>query len=97
MQGLQGSTAQTSSNEGDHWLYGYNWQDDGRSTANITIDGAMNLYGKSYGVLARALVGGSWGVGSSCGSRSVSLAVLSSNRSGDNAGRGASEPRAAGL
>ena len=97
MQGSQGSTAQTSSNEGDHWLYGYGWQDDGRSTANITIDGAMNLYGKSYGVLTRALVGGVWVDGSSCGSRSVNLYSLSSIRIGSYAGRGASEPRAAGL
>lgn len=97
MQGSQGSTAQTSSNEGAHWLYGYDWQNDGRSTANITVDGAMNLYGKSYGVLARALVGGYWDDGSSCGSRSVYLASLSSNRAGGSAGRGASEPRAAGL
>lgn len=97
MQGSQGSTAQTSSNQGDHWLYGYGWQDDGRSTTNVTIDGAMNLYGKSFGVISRALVGGLWGGGSSCGSRSVYLAYLSSIRSGDCAGRGASEPRAAGL
>ena len=57
----------------------------------------MNLYGKSYGVMARALVGGDWVAGSSCGSRSVSLSDLSSSRTGGNAGRGASEPRAAGL
>lgn len=97
MQGSQGSTAQTSSNQGDHWLYGYGWQDDGRSTTNVTIDGAMNLYGKSFGVISRALVGGYWVDGSSCGSRSVYLAYLSSIRFGLPAGRGASEPRAAGL
>lgn len=97
MQGSQGSTAQTSSNQGDHWLYGYGWQDDGRSTTNVTIDGAMNLYGKSFGVISRALVGGNWVDGSSCGSRSVYLAYLSSIRFGLPAGRGASEPRAAGL
>lgn len=97
MQGSQGSTAQTSSNQGDHWLYGYGWQDDGRSTTNVTIDGAMNLYGKSFGVISRALVGGHWVDGSSCGSRSVALYILSSSRYGDSAGRGASEPRAAGL
>lgn len=97
MQGSPVSTAQTSSAQGDHWLYGYGWQDDGRSTTNVTIDGAMNLYGKSYGVMARALVGGLWGAGSSCGSRSVTLDNLSSNRNGLCAGRGASEPRAAGL
>lgn len=97
MQGSQGGNAQTENSEGGHWLYGYEWQDDGRSTININVDGAMNIYGKSYGVLARALVGGRWDAGSSCGSRSVNLANLSSYRSGGGAGRGASEPRVAEL
>ncbi len=97
MQGSQGSKEQTKNSEGEHWLYGYKWQDDGRSTININVDGAMNIYGKSYGVLARALVGGGWVDGSSCGSRSVNLSDLSSFRFGDDAGRGASEPRAAEL
>ena len=95
MQGSQGSTAQTSSDQGDHWLYGYGWQNDGRSTTNVTIDGVMNRYGKSYGVIARALVGGGWGDGSTCGSRSVYLNNLPSSRNGGIAGRGASEPRVA--
>lgn len=88
---------QTSSSEGGHWLYGYEWLDDGRSVANINVDGSTNIYGHSYGALSRALVGGGWGVGSSCGSRSVALSSLSSYRSGGRAGRGASEPRAAIL
>lgn len=41
-------------------------------------------------VVVRALVGGSWGCGSSCGSRSVSLGRLSSFRSGGSSGRLAS-------
>ena len=97
MQGSPNETAQTSSAQGEHWLYGYKWQDDGRSTTNVTIDGVMNLYGKSFGVITRALVGGAWDNGSACGSRSVRLVGLSSFRGGHFAGRGASEPRAAGL
>ena len=94
---MPGDGGQTSSSEGDHWLHGYEWQDDGRSVANIYVDGSTNIYGHSYGALSRAFVGGWWGDGSSCGSRSVYLDDLSSRRSGGNAGRGASEPRAAIL
>ena len=94
---MPGSGGQTSSSEGDHWLNGYGWQNDGRSVANINIDGSTNIYGHSYGALSRAVVGGEWGDGSSCGSRSVYLSNLSSNRFGDLAGRGASEPRVAIL
>ena len=94
---MPGDGGQTSSSEGDHWLYGYEWQDDGRSVANINVDGSTNIYGHSYGALSRAFVGGGWGDGSSCGSRSVSLNYLSSHRLDVCAGRGASEPRAAIL
>ena len=94
---MPGGGGQTSSSEGGHWLNGYGWQDDGRSVANINIDGSTNVYGHSYGAMSRVLVGGGWGDGSSCGSRSVSLTYLSSFRSGVSAGRGASEPRAAIL
>ena len=94
---LPGSTAQTSSAEGDHWLYGYSWQSDGRGTTNKTIDGATNIYGQAYGALVRALVGGYWGDGSNCGSRSASLSNLSSCRLAAYAGRGASELRVAAL
>lgn len=97
MSDMQGGASQTTSAEGDHWLIGYVWQDDGRSVTNINVDGSTNIYGHSYGVLSRALVGGGWVDGSSCGSRSVSLANLSSCRYGGHAGRGASEPRAAIL
>lgn len=94
---MPGSGGQTSSSEGDHWLNGYDWQNDGRSVANINIDGSTNIYGHSYGALSRAIVGGGWDAGSSCGSRSVALTNLSSHRHGDRAGRGASEPRVAIL
>ena len=94
---MPGGGGQTSSSEGDHWLKGYGWQDDGRSVANINIDGSTNVYGHSYGAMSRAFVGGRWVDGSSCGSRSVYLDILSSLRADGNAGRGASEPRAAIL
>lgn len=94
---MPGDGGQTSSSEGDHWLHGYEWQDDGRSVANINVDGSTNIYGHSYGALSRAIVGGGWVDGSSCGSRSVNMTLLSSNRADDRAGRGASEPRAAIL
>lgn len=94
---MPGGGGQTSSSEGDHWLNGYGWQNDGRSVANINIDGSTNIYGHSYGALSRAVVGGRWGDGSSCGSRSVALNGLSSRRDDGLAGRGASEPRAAIL
>lgn len=95
---MPSSIGQTSSYQGEHWLNGYGWQDDGRSVANINIDGSTNIYGRSYGALSRALVGGLWGDDeSSCGSRSVAMCNLSSFRDSDCAGRGASEPRAAIL
>lgn len=97
MSGMPGATAQTESAQGDHWAYGYGWQSDGRGTTNIGIDGAMNKYGLSYGGLLRALVGGLWGSGSYCGSRSAYLHDLSSIRLATCAGRGASEPRSTAL
>ena len=97
MANVIGKTEQTTSAEGDHWAYGFGWQNDGRGTTNINVDGALNKYGKSHGSLLRALVGGAWGHGSGCGSRSSSLLRLSSCRSAFCAGRGASEPRAVSL
>ena len=94
---LPGTTAQTSSAEGDHWIYDCTWQSDGRSTANIGVDGATNKYGLSYGIFTRALAGGNWVNGSRCGSRSANLSDLSSSRAAYCAGRGASEPRAVSL
>ena len=97
ISGKIGNTAQTTSAEGDHWTYGYVWQEDGRGTTNITIDGALNVRGRAYGTLVRALVGGRWGFGSDCGSRSAFLSFLSSCRFASCAGRGASEPRSTAL
>lgn len=90
-------TAQTASAQGDHWIYGYTWQEDGRGTAHITIDGALNVYGRAYGALTRARVGGAWDAGVGCGSRSVFLALLSSIRYASSAARGASESRSTAL
>ena len=78
-------------------LNGYDWQRDGRGTSNIDIDGSASLYGNAFGALVRALVGGSWGDGSICGSRSVILCNLSSHRSSGESGRLASEPRVGNL
>jgi hypothetical protein len=92
-----GQTAQTSSAEGDHWIDGYSWQTDGRGVSNINVDGSASLYGNSYGVFSRALVGGRWASGSSCGSRSVDGSNLSSCRNASCACRLASEPRVVNL
>lgn len=96
-QGGINATAQTSEAAGDHYLNGYYWQTDGRGTSNIDIDGAQSIYGNAIGALVRALVGGSWGAESHCGSRLVALGDLSSNRSADRSGRLASEPRIVNL
>lgn len=96
-QGGINATAQTSEAEGNHYLNGYNWQADGRGTSNYLIDGEQSIYGNAYGALARALVGGHWSGGSTCGSRSVALNHLSSARTGGNSGRLASEPRVVNL
>ncbi len=97
MANILGTTAQTTSVEGNHWIYGCSWQSDGRGTTNINIDKALNKYGLAYGTFTRALVGGRWSYGSGCGSRSSILHGLSSLRDADCAGRGASEPRAVSL
>lgn len=94
-QGGIAATAQTSSANGDHYLRNYQWQEDGRSTTHREVDGALNVKGLAYGALARALVGGDWGYGSHCGSRSVHLGSLSSSRYGVSSARLVSSPRAA--
>lgn len=96
-QGGINATAQTSEAAGGHYLNDYDWQADGRGTSNIDIDGSASLYGNAHGALVRALVGGIWAYGSHCGSRSVFLSNLSSNRHGANSGRLASEPRVVNL
>lgn len=98
-QGGIDATAQDQSagQQGNHYLNSYGWQTDGRGTSNYLIDGEQSIYGNAYGALARALVGGGWGNGSICGSRSVNLHILSSNRYGAHSGRLASEPRVVNL
>lgn len=97
LSGLPSTKAQTASDDGEHWLYGYQWQDDGRGTTKTSIDGATNKYGLAYGALARLRSGGAWGNGSICGSRSVILNALSSRSWSDSGARLASGPRAAAL
>ena len=98
-QGGISATAQDQSagQQGAHYLNSYGWQTDGRGTSNYLIDGEQSIYGNAYGALARARVGGDWGIGSLCGSRSVILFNLSSSRDGATSGRLASEPRVVNL
>ena len=91
--GFVGATAQTSSAEGDHWRYGLQWQEDGRGTANINIDGSTNVRGMAYGGLVRANVGGNWDNGARCGGRSVDWGGLSSSRDSYISARCGSMPR----
>jgi len=88
---------QSAGQQGSHYLNSYGWQTDGRGTSNYLIDGEQSIYGNAYGALARARVGGDWGIGSLCGSRSVILFNLSSSRDGATSGRLASEPRVVNL
>lgn len=57
------------------------------------VDGEGVDYGNCWGFLRRALVGGSWGNSSGCGSRSVFLTHASGSVNTYFSGRGASEPR----
>lgn len=75
----------------NYWLNGYGW-DSANRIGNSDIDGDKTKYGNEYGLLVRLFAGGSWNLGSSCGSRSVHGDSLSARRIGDRAGRGASEP-----
>ena len=59
----------TSWNQGDNWMSGYSWQTQS-VVSTIGPSDHKNL-GSCYGLLRRALLGGSWGSGSACGSRSV--------------------------
>lgn len=79
----------------DRWLHniGYGmWSD--YSVTNKDVDGSKE-YGQTWGIVIRARVGGGWGDGSRCGSRSADLAYFSSIAESDAACRGASEPRPA--
>ena len=91
--GFVGATAQTTSAEGDHWRYGLQWQEDGRGTANINIDGSTNVRGLAYGGLVRAVVGCRWGDGLHGGGRSVFWDNLSSYRYSNISARCGSMPR----
>ena len=89
------SGTQTTSDNGTHHVTNHGWQEDGRGTTHREIDGALNVKGLANGALVRALVGGFWGDGSHCGSRSVYLSLLSSYRYGGYSARLVSSPRAA--
>ena len=89
------STKYASKTE-DRWLHsiGYGtWSD--YSVTNTDAESIAR--GQTWGIIIRALVGGVWDRGSSCGSRSASLSSLSSYRCAAFAGRGASELRVAAL
>ena len=91
--GFLGAAEQTTSAEGDHWRYGLQWQEDGRGTANINIDGSTNVRGLAYGGLVRACVGCRWVFGLRGGGRSVSWFFLSSLRDSGFSARCGSMPR----
>lgn len=80
----------------DYWMQGCTWEPESKA-GNADVDGDRNKYGKFYGSLARLLVGGSWGGGTACGSRSASVEDFGAYRHGNLAGRGASEPRSVNL
>lgn len=63
------------------------WND---SVYNSGVDDQS--YGRSYGTLYRATLGGYWGNGSGCGSRSVSVNDASAVVSSHYGGRGCGEP-----
>ena len=89
------STKYASKTE-DRWLHGIGygtWSD--YSVTNTDAESIAR--GQTWGIIIRALVGGNWGNGSYCGSRSAALNYLSSGRAADYAGRGASELRVAAL
>ena len=91
--GFLGAAEQTTSVEGDHWRYGLQWQEDGRGTANINIDGSTNVRGLAYGGLVRAFVGGGWDDGRQSGGRSVFWNRLWSCRDSSMSARCGSMPR----
>ena len=71
------------------YLDGYSWQT--ASVYNSAVDSQQ--YGSCVGLLRRALLGGAWGDGGSCGSRCVACADFSSSAWGGRGSRGSSEPR----
>ena len=91
--GFLDATAQTTSAEGNHWRIGLQWQEDGRGTANINIDGSTNVRGLAFGGLVRAYVGCSWVDGLHSGGRSVFWYGLPSCRDSFVSARCGSMPR----
>ena len=69
----------------------------GNSVSATPIDASAGLYGQAYGTYYRAFVGGDWGNGASCGSRSVSVAPVSANVLANNGGRLSARPRIVNL
>lgn len=63
------------------------------SVYNSRVDSAS--LGQTYGVLYRAQLGGGWGDGGSCGSRSVACDGSSASVNANCGGRGACEPKVA--
>lgn len=84
MENTPGSTFTS----GNYWLNGYSPLND--SVYNSQVD--SRPYGKSWGLLRRARVGGGWDDGTGCGSRSASLSEFSSHVDAYYGARGASEP-----
>lgn len=75
------------------YLSGYNWQT--KSVYNSAYD--SQTYGSCFGLLRRVLVGGDYGDGALCGSRSANCINFSSFGTSDYSSRGASEPRLVNL
>lgn len=89
------------SNYGLEDACGYLWQwasdigVNGSSGWTDSVYGGSDTqkYGRSYGNLYRALLGGYWGDGAGCGSRSVNVSSVSALVSSSAGGRGACEPK----
>lgn len=76
-----------------YYISNYQWYPE--PVYNPTFDSVQ--YGSANGLLRRALVGGNWGHGASCGSRCVFCSRFSSRGSSDGGCRGASEPASVNL
>lgn len=89
------------SNYGLEDACGYLWQwasdigVNGSSSWTDSVYGGSDTqkYGRSYGNLYRALLGGRWDDGAGCGSRSVLVNAVSADVFSYNGGRGACEPK----
>ena len=72
-------------NSNNPWIDGYSWQT--KSVVSTIGDSSHRDLGSCHGLLRRALVGGNWGNGSRCGSRSVSCIHFGSVVGMDFSGR----------